>query len=321
LPRRSNTFQDLVAIVQHHLVGSGTIEESAMLEPVNGGEPAEVDVVIRTSVAGHSLTIGIEATKTSRKAGREWVERMIGKHTDLPTDKLVLYSGSGFTPEARRKAAQNGVELISVESVDGEADLESAVLGQLRTLWPRFISVTRRAIMVRVEQQDGTLGVGPAEKDLGLFSSDGQPLENVTGLYEVVDRSLLESPSHLLDDLRDEVGADAFERSAALLIEAPRALEDDGSLGDVYLRDDNEKPPELRRLDAIAIKCDVRISAESPVSLEHARLGAVTVTSGEFQVEDASALFVATESDRGLNFSVRFYDDLPSALRHMRHHE
>jgi len=50
------------------------------------------------------LFLGIECSKSRRPATIEWVERMIEKHRDLTDNKLVLVSGSGFTPTALHKA-------------------------------------------------------------------------------------------------------------------------------------------------------------------------------------------------------------------------
>ena len=41
--------------------------------------------------------IGIECTAGGRPATVEWVNEMIGKHGELPVDKTILVSKSGFT--------------------------------------------------------------------------------------------------------------------------------------------------------------------------------------------------------------------------------
>ncbi len=60
-----------------------------MLESRAGGE-REVDVAISSEVAGHKVTVSVEATASRRPATVEWVERMVKKHESLPTSKLVL---------------------------------------------------------------------------------------------------------------------------------------------------------------------------------------------------------------------------------------
>jgi len=69
------------------------------------GTKREVDIVIRHSVGTHEITIGVECVSTARPASVQWVDRMAGTHTSLPTVKLVLVSAAGFTQEAIAKAA------------------------------------------------------------------------------------------------------------------------------------------------------------------------------------------------------------------------
>ena len=45
----------------------------------------EVNVVIRRTVAGHEVTVSVEATAMSPPAGVTWIDEMISKHADLPT--------------------------------------------------------------------------------------------------------------------------------------------------------------------------------------------------------------------------------------------
>lgn len=115
MPQRTNTFQEVVAIVQRHMAGDATVEERAMVTPIRGGSPREVDVLVTANAGAHTLKVGLEASKTKRAASVEWIERMIGKHQDLPTDKIVLYSGSGFTAGAKAKAAEHNIAIVAPE--------------------------------------------------------------------------------------------------------------------------------------------------------------------------------------------------------------
>ena len=109
VPKRTNLFQQVIAIVHGHLAGDVTVEESAMLVSRSTGKPREVDVVIRSRVAGYEAIVKIEARATGRRADRTWVDGQIGKHADLPPGQLVLVSERGFTPDARVHAEANGV--------------------------------------------------------------------------------------------------------------------------------------------------------------------------------------------------------------------
>jgi predicted Mrr-cat superfamily restriction endonuclease len=104
VPRRTNLFQDVVAVIHEHLAGDAVMEESAMLTNRLTGEQREVDVVLRRTTAGYETVIAVEATSRRAPVTAPWVEQMVGKHANLPTDKLVLVSESGFTKQARELA-------------------------------------------------------------------------------------------------------------------------------------------------------------------------------------------------------------------------
>lgn len=101
-----------------------------MLRNTVTGDEREVDVVIRSRVAGHEVIVGVEATGKGRKADAPWVEGMVGKHADLPTSKLVLVSQAGFYEPARRLAIAKGAVPLAPEDLDA-GDPDHAVLKAL----------------------------------------------------------------------------------------------------------------------------------------------------------------------------------------------
>ena len=104
MPKRSNAFQQVVALLHEQFSDCGTITESKMLPDSRTGKLREVDIVIEAPVSEYPILLSIECIDHNRRATVEWVERMSAKHADLPTDSLVLVSRSGFTREAERKA-------------------------------------------------------------------------------------------------------------------------------------------------------------------------------------------------------------------------
>jgi hypothetical protein len=118
MPKRSDAFQTLVAQVQHHLgkTAGASVEESGMLRNAATGELREVDIVIEGKINDVHIVISFECCNLSRKAGSPWVERMIGKHRKLPTHRLILVSGSGFSaPALDAIAAEKNVEAATFE--------------------------------------------------------------------------------------------------------------------------------------------------------------------------------------------------------------
>jgi hypothetical protein len=84
------------------------------------GAEREVDVVAEYDVDGDTFTQGFEVTSTTRPADVTWVEQLLRKRENLPTDRLVLVSWGGFTSTARALADVNPrVLLVTPRLVDG----------------------------------------------------------------------------------------------------------------------------------------------------------------------------------------------------------
>lgn len=116
MPRRSNSFQRLVLLINSGLAGNARVVESAMVADKITGEQREVDVLISTNASGYEVSIAIEVVARGRKADTPWVESMHSKHSSLPTNKLILVAESGFTSPALRKAKFYGFEAITIET-------------------------------------------------------------------------------------------------------------------------------------------------------------------------------------------------------------
>ena len=98
MPKRSTPFQAIVRLVREHFAQSGvTITESKLLRDAVTGYKPEVDIVIEGELDGEPMVISVEVIEHSRKATIEWVHRMLRKHRDLPTNRLLLVSKSAFS--------------------------------------------------------------------------------------------------------------------------------------------------------------------------------------------------------------------------------
>lgn len=116
MPKRTNSFQRLVLLINRSLSGNARVIESAMVTDKITGEQREVDVLISTNVSGYEVNIAIEVVARGRKADTPWVESMHSKHSSLPTNKLILVAESGFTSPALQKAKFHGFEAITIET-------------------------------------------------------------------------------------------------------------------------------------------------------------------------------------------------------------
>ena len=97
MPKRTNDFQSLIALIERQLAPEGAqVTESKLLKDILTGEEREVDTVIETKVSGHTITIGIECRDRDRRADVEWIDQLLGKYQNLPVHKIIAVSRSGF---------------------------------------------------------------------------------------------------------------------------------------------------------------------------------------------------------------------------------
>ena len=88
MPKRTNDFQALIALVERPLAASGVrVVESEMLADRLTGEPREVDVCVHATVSGKDVTLALECRDHKRKADQIWIDTLRGKYANLPVDK------------------------------------------------------------------------------------------------------------------------------------------------------------------------------------------------------------------------------------------
>lgn len=118
MPQRSNEFQHLVRLVHQALVPHGaTVTESAMVSAPGFGDLREIDVLIELPAQPYRLKIAIEAKDHKRKLNVTDVEAILGKYRvpgSLLTNETVVVSRNGYTNQAARKAAVNGLKLLTL---------------------------------------------------------------------------------------------------------------------------------------------------------------------------------------------------------------
>jgi len=119
--RQGRELERLVAILEEALRPDGVHVTSPDRIPDSvTGRKREVDVVIRTHEGGTVLAI-CECRDRRAVADVTWVEQVVTKARDLEgSPAAVLVSTSGFTPEARKKAASYGLDVRLVTEVSVE---------------------------------------------------------------------------------------------------------------------------------------------------------------------------------------------------------
>jgi len=81
VPKRTNDFQALIALVERQLAASGVrVVESEMLADRLTGELREVDVCVHATVSGKDVTLALECRDHKRKADQIWIDTLRGKY-------------------------------------------------------------------------------------------------------------------------------------------------------------------------------------------------------------------------------------------------
>lgn len=183
MPKRSNDFQQLIYLIHHQLASEATVTESKFLHDRAAGAEREVDIVIETQVGNYSVIIGIECQGRGRVASVEWVEQMVAKHQTLPTDKLILVSQSGFSPNAHKKAKALGIETMTLRQA-------------VRANWNKLVNIAMMQLVKwRIEpagcvavltQQDGQTNTLQLGFDQQLYEKNAQETLTVGEAIDII---------------------------------------------------------------------------------------------------------------------------------------
>lgn len=300
----------MVAIVEEHMAHGATVEESAMVTPIRDGDPCEVDALMTSRAGRHEVQVGIEAGRWSRKADVGWVEKMKAKHDDLPTNKLVLYSKSGFTKGAVHKAAEHGIATLEAEELPAE-ELERRVLNGLRSIWPKVVSLTPQRAKVWIPLLDGQIVWFKAPADLNLY------LENGSDVGPPLNQAVLAKIQSQWEQIIDQIGLrdipESMERPFQILWR-PFSIIIDGMEERLHARKEDVQPPELHPIEQVEVTGRATIQVQK-VSLTHMRLGETRVAYGEVKLLDRPGLVVASNGAEEELLSLRVLGAVVSTQR------
>lgn len=278
MPRRTNEFQRLIAVIQSHLDSGSTVTESAMLEDLSTGTNREVDVVVSGEVGGHAVTVSIECRDRNRGPDVTWVDEMQTKHSRLSTNVLVLVSHTDFTPEAVRAARLYGIRCLVLNDVDPTAP--DRLFPNVRSLWGKAWEIS----IERVEVSVGAFDDLPPERfraspDTRLFLDDGAEFGFAAQLAD----ALLRSPL-VIDKMFNEAGPEhAF---LELAWDSPLAQEHRICVQKL-------QPLVLRAIERFRVVASCRVTVDE-FPLRHGVLAGVRVAWGTGTILGKPAMVVAT---------------------------
>ncbi|MEE2062275.1 hypothetical protein [Rhodococcus artemisiae] len=303
MPQRTNTFQEVVAIIHAHLAELSDdqveITESKMLTDLVSGESREVDTCLETHIAGHKMVVSIESRDWKRKQTVEWVEQAIAKHQTLATNRLVLVSSSGFTGQAHSKAKTNGITLLELDSEI--SSIRAEIVGNLNSLWVKRFDLTPtncKVIFGHSNEGPDTLTI--LETD--VFRIDGTPLYSIFDLVEFLIRSMNIDN----DAMRDATGTES--RFALNLDPAHGVDPESGEPLDIYMNTEGATGSSTQKITRIEISGNVRVT-NVEMHLKHGKLKSNGQDAADFDntghaygtavVKDTEIIFVATENAEG----------------------
>ena len=303
MPERTNLFQEVMAVIYDRLAGDAVKEESAMLVNRLTGEEREVDVVLRSTTARHETVIAIEAAGRARRAAVDWVEQMIGKHKNLPTDKVVLVSEAGFSKQARTLAlAENMVPLTPTDLTDDDPTYQ--VVNAIPSLWPKTISLTPESARVWVERPGEGIKWFKAPADLDIFRGDGESVGTLIPIFHALwDANF----PRVLDQIGLADISEDTEQFFVLRVGPGWEVHINGEPERLYVRyQDGDAEPQLQAIDGMEFKGKASITV-SEITLAHKQLGEIDVkyAYGEGTVGGQPAIVVVTENEEGGMLTVR----------------
>jgi hypothetical protein len=311
MPKRTNLFQQVVVIVHRHLAAEGAeVEESEELLDYETGEQREVDAAIRQTIAGYPIIVHVEATARGERADVQWVEKELGKHRAVRSNKLVLVSEAGFTESARIKAEHNGAIPLTAGDL-GKDDPAGQIVNALGSVWPKTYSLTPRFVGVVVRLPDGQEQRVHVIPTIDVVAEDGA---SVGTIGEVLQQRM----NRNWVAIAEQMGIADIEEDT----DSPFEMTLTGWRGDLHRDDgtveksqaclrwepDVSKEAEFHPIQRVDVAGEAHI-AVTEVPLTHLKLGDVSVAFGTGKIDDAEALLVFTETDSGGKGTLRLTDD------------
>ena len=309
MPKRTNAFQSVVYLIKKHVGEAGAkVCESAQLLDSATGKEREVDVVsLETEMDGHEILVGFECAARGRRPTVEWIEQMYGKHSTLPTDRLVLISESGFTPQARVKAKALGIEAV-VPDRETDLSIDELVhrLTRLRFTNLNLLNIENVYVTLgatETENREENIHLLPSSGEMHVFTASHEfigtikDVVNVFMTIAVQDRSLFEE---VLLNAADDTKF--FELS----IDPPELPIGDPPAPHRIHFEKTEPVPHLRMIEQIRIDGKAQIERSS-FPLRHGILQDVPYSWGESVMEGRPAVAVVTKDNDQLKITPKTY--------------
>ena len=92
-----------------------------MVPGKTSGNLREIDILVETAVGPYTVKIAVEAKDEGRKLDATKIETIIGKYRGsgaLQVNKVVVVARNGFTPEARTRAQDEDIDVLTLDEAE-----------------------------------------------------------------------------------------------------------------------------------------------------------------------------------------------------------
>lgn len=185
MPRRTNAFQRIIALLEHQLAPVGaTVTESATFIDYRPKTPRtrEIDVEVQTGGGKAHILIAVECADHRRAQDVKWIEQLRTKY-DGTGYHVVAVSRSGFTPYAEELANFYGMETMTIEEATSTSWLD-----WVRDRPPVEVIVVHPApLNIRIAMTDGSVIVCDYDstdaRSMCLYDGDARVIGDVRDHY------------------------------------------------------------------------------------------------------------------------------------------
>jgi hypothetical protein len=312
MPKQTNDFQQLIAMVVELLEDGAVVEESREFPDPDTGVMREVDVyaLIRGKANGREIAVAVECVDRSRKMDVTWVEGMFGKHSVLQVaDVMLLVSAKGFYHSAEVKAKRFGYKTIS--PAISKKRLATTIFG---TDSPKIGVNVGHMELVSVQVQMSAVGLTPdftmVEPDVNVCAyrrADG--MELVKAKKYAMDTAL----KKIVENAQAFMVEQASEEPATVTVDDP-ILE--GERLHVLMRSADGKTQLLAVLDRIEITVRLSVTGMTHHTLTHGGdFDGADFATGTGQVGDYPSRFTMVNTPAGPRGMLRTQYYIPEQSR------
>jgi hypothetical protein len=111
MAKPGDEYQEIVGAVAQALDPGASVKVGQWIEGPDGRR--DLDVEVRGTVDGSPYFVLIECKDWARPVGIDVMDNLDSKRKDLNADRAIVYSNSGYTAPALRKATRVGIETAS----------------------------------------------------------------------------------------------------------------------------------------------------------------------------------------------------------------